>query len=159
MILLGDEPIVPHNKAFKNHWEILWELLWKLSLCVCAQSYTQFFYLRANSLYGCCPKKCNSSLSLYLYTLSNYSFIISLQLAFKGVFLSADVGRLQLVQKMQQSIHVPALFTPEMLKTFCLALSEQLKNNTRLRSLGLIGFPFSLVHLQELSAVWLAWST
>ncbi|XP_075547710.1 uncharacterized protein LOC142582185 isoform X2 [Dermacentor variabilis] len=53
---------------------------------------------------------------------------------------------------MQHGIHVPALFTPEMLKTFCLALSEQLKNNTRLRSLGLIGFPFSLVHLQELSA-------
>ncbi|XP_050035880.2 uncharacterized protein [Dermacentor andersoni] len=77
---------------------------------------------------------------------------------FKSSFLGdypeliADVGRLQLVQKMQQSIHVPALFTPEMLKTFCLALSEQLKNNTRLRSLGLIGFPFSLVHLQELSA-------
>ncbi|XP_049525900.1 uncharacterized protein LOC119456530 isoform X2 [Dermacentor silvarum] len=78
--------------------------------------------------------------------------------AFKSSFLGdypeliADVGRLQLVQKMQQSIHVPALFTPEMLKTFCFALSEHLKNNTRLGSLGLVGFPFSLVHLQELSA-------
>ncbi|KAL1425371.1 hypothetical protein MTO96_019255 [Rhipicephalus appendiculatus] len=60
-----------------------------------------------------------------------------------------DVGRLQLVQ---ESIHVPALFTPEMLKLFCSVLSEHLKNNTRLKSLELVGFPLSLVHLQELSA-------
>lgn len=77
-------------------------------------------------------------------------------IAFKSSFLSnypeliADVGRLQLVQ---DSIHVPALFTPEMLKLFCSALSGHLKNNTSLRSLELVGFPFSLVHLQELSAV------
>lgn len=76
-------------------------------------------------------------------------------IAFKSSFLSnypeliADVGRLQLVQ---DSIHVPALFTPEMLKLFCSALSGHLKNNTSLRSLELVGFPFSLVHLQELSA-------
>lgn len=75
--------------------------------------------------------------------------------AFKSSFLSnypeliADVGRLQLVQ---DSIHVPALFTPEMLKLFCSVLSEHMKNNTSLRSLELVGFPFSLIHLQELSA-------
>ncbi|KAK8786490.1 hypothetical protein V5799_023733 [Amblyomma americanum] len=78
-------------------------------------------------------------------------------ISFRSSFLSnypeliADVGRLQLVQKMQQIIRVPPLFTPESLKAFCSALSEHLKNNARLRSLELIGFPFSLAHLQDLS--------
>lgn len=78
-------------------------------------------------------------------------------ISFRSSFLSnypeliADVGRLQLVQKMQQIIRIPPLFTPESLKSFCCALSEHLKNNAVLRSLELIGFPFSLAHLQDLS--------
>lgn len=65
--------------------------------------------------------------------------------------LIADVGRLQLVQKVQQSIHVPPLFTPDNLRAFCAALAEHLKGNPRLRRLELAGFPFSLAHLQELA--------
>ncbi|KAH9369184.1 hypothetical protein HPB48_016899 [Haemaphysalis longicornis] len=57
----------------------------------------------------------------------------------------------QLVQKVQQSIHVPPLFTPDNLRAFCAALAEHLKGNPRLRRLELAGFPFSLAHLQELA--------
>lgn len=78
--------------------------------------------------------------------------------SFRSMFLGnypeliADVGRLQLVHKVQQSIHVPPLFTPDNLRAFCAALAEHLKNNPKLRRLELAGFPFSLTHLQEIAA-------
>lgn len=78
---------------------------------------------------------------------------VSFRSTFLGNYpeLIADVGRLQLVHKVQQSIHVPPLFTPDNLRAFCAALAEHLKNNARLRRLELAGFPFSLAHLQELA--------
>lgn len=78
---------------------------------------------------------------------------VSFRSTFLGNYpeLIADVGRLQLVHKVQQSIHVPPLFTPDILRAFCAALAEHLKNNPRLRRLELAGFPFSLTHLQEIA--------
>ncbi|KAM7315323.1 centrosomal protein of 78 kDa [Ixodes scapularis] len=79
-------------------------------------------------------------------------------ISFKSSFLSdypevvADVTRLQLVRNVQRDVRVPHLFTPTNLRDFCSALAEHMKNNASLEVLKLHGFPFSVVHIQEMSS-------
>lgn len=79
-------------------------------------------------------------------------------ISFKSSFLSdypevvADVTRLQLVRNVQRDVRVPHLFTPTNLRDFCSALTEHMKNNASLEVLKLHGFPFSVVHIQEMSS-------
>ncbi|CAN7982870.1 unnamed protein product [Ixodes hexagonus] len=80
--------------------------------------------------------------------------VISLKSSFLSDYpeVVADVTRLQLVRNVQKDVRVPHLFTPANLRDFCSAISEHLKNNASLEVLELKGFPFSVVHMQEISS-------